>query len=114
MGDTLGSAILDSDAPRTIHGKKWYEHFLETIPEKQRTDKRVRTYKFDNGNKLKSIYVIYCDGACIKDKSDIPCTFKFTELYKRHVYLLKPRKERERTLVSIFGVTSLKSSTQGE
>ena len=44
--------------------------------------------------KTSFIRVIYCDEAYIKNKSDILCTFKFTGLYKTHVYLLKFRGER--------------------
>lgn len=36
LGETLGSAVLDSGASGTVCGKKWYECFLETIPEKQK------------------------------------------------------------------------------
>ena len=55
---TLNSAILDSDAPGTVCGTKWYECFLGIIPEKQRQKIKisdgVMTDKFDDRNKLKS------------------------------------------------------------
>ncbi len=47
---------LAGDAFGTICGTKWYECFLETVPEKQRqtikVQDRVRTYRFGNRKKL--------------------------------------------------------------
>lgn len=41
LGETLGSAVLDSGASGTVCGKKWYKCFLETIPEKQKKNIKV-------------------------------------------------------------------------
>ena len=62
LGEILGSTILDSGASGTVCGLKWYKCFLETIPEKQRKNIKVqdgvRTYKFGDGNSLKSIHSV--------------------------------------------------------
>ena len=36
LGETLGSAILDSGVSGTICRTKWYEYFLETLTDAQR------------------------------------------------------------------------------
>ena len=61
LGETLGSAVLDSGTSGTIWGTKWYECFLETLTDTQRktiVKEGVRTLKFGNGNKLKSFYKV--------------------------------------------------------
>ena len=55
LGETLGSAVLDSGASSTVCGTKWYKSFLETLTDAQKKKivkiKRVRTFKFGDGNK---------------------------------------------------------------
>ena len=61
LGETLGSAVLDSGAFGTVWGTKWYECFLETLTDTQRKKKivkGVRTLKFSDGNKLNSLYKV--------------------------------------------------------
>ena len=60
--ETLGSAVLDSGASRTICGTKWYKCFLETLTDAQKKKivkkKGVRTFKFSDRNKLNSLYKV--------------------------------------------------------
>ena len=62
MGETLGSAVLDSGASSTICGTKWYKCFLEKLTDAQKKKivkiKGVRTFKFGDGNKLNSLYKV--------------------------------------------------------
>ena len=62
MGETLGSAVLDSGASSTVCGTKWYKCFLETLTDAQKKKivkiKGVRTFKFSDGNKLNSLYKV--------------------------------------------------------
>ena len=62
LGETLGSAVLDSGASSTICGTKWYKCFLETLTDAQKKKivkiKGVRTFKFSDGNKLNSLYKV--------------------------------------------------------
>ena len=62
LGETLGSAVLDSGASSTVCGIKWYKCFLETLTDAQKKKivkiKGVRTFKFGNGNKLNSLYKV--------------------------------------------------------
>ena len=62
LGDTLGSAVLDSGASSTVCGTKWYKCFLETLTDAQKKKivkrKGVRTFKFGDGNKLNSLYKV--------------------------------------------------------
>ena len=62
LGETLGSAVLDSDASSTVCGTKWYKCFLETLTDAQKKKivkiKGVRTFKFGNGNKVNSLYKV--------------------------------------------------------
>ena len=36
LGETLGSAVLDSGASSTVCGTKWYKCFLETLTDAQK------------------------------------------------------------------------------
>ena len=62
MGETLGFAVLDSGASSTVCGTKWYKFFLGTLTDAQKKKivkiKGVRTFKFDDGNKLNSLYKV--------------------------------------------------------
>ena len=62
LGEMLGSAVLDSGASSTVCGTKWYKCFLETLTDAQKKKivkiKWVRTFKFGDGNKLKSLYQV--------------------------------------------------------
>ena len=62
LGETLGSAVLDSGASSTICGTKWYKCFLDTLTDAQKKKivkiKGVRTFKFGDGNKLNSLYKV--------------------------------------------------------
>ena len=62
MGETLGSAVLDSGASSTVCGTKWYKCFLETLTDAQKKKivkrKGVKTFKFGDGNKLNSLYKV--------------------------------------------------------
>ena len=62
LGETLGSAVLDSGASSTVCGTKWYKCFLETLTDAQKKKivkrKGVRTFKFGDGNKLNSLYKV--------------------------------------------------------
>ena len=62
LGETLGSAVLDSGASSTACGTKWYKCFLETLTDAQKKKivkiKGVRTFKFGDGNKLNSLYKV--------------------------------------------------------
>ena len=62
LGETLGSAVLDSGAYSTVCGTKWYKCFLETLTDAQKKKivkiKGVRTFKFAFGNKLNSLYKV--------------------------------------------------------
>ena len=83
LGETLGSAVLDSGASSTVCGTKWYKCFLETLTDAQKKKnskkKGVRTFKFGDGNKLNSLYkvilpCVVADISIITDvvDSDIP------------------------------------------
>ena len=62
LGETLGSAVLDSGASSTVCGTKWYKCFLETLTDAQKKKivkiKGVRTFKFGDGNKLNPLYKV--------------------------------------------------------
>ena len=62
LGETLGSAVLDSGASSTVCGTKWYKCFLERLMDAQKKKivkiKGVRTFKFGDGNKLNSLYKV--------------------------------------------------------
>ena len=62
LGETLGSAVLDSGASSTICGTKWYKCFLEKLMDAQKKKivkiKGVRTFKFGDRNKLNSLYKV--------------------------------------------------------
>ena len=63
LGETLGSAVLDSGASSTVCGTKWYKCFLETLTDAQKKKivkkkKGVRTFKFGDGNKLSLLYKV--------------------------------------------------------
>ena len=62
LGETLGSAVLDSGASSTVCGTKWYKCFVETLTDTQKKKivkiKEVRTFKFGDGNKLNSLYKV--------------------------------------------------------
>ena len=61
LGETLGSAVLDSGASSIICGTKWYKCFLQTLMDAQKKivkNKWMRTFKFSDGNKLNSLYKV--------------------------------------------------------
>ena len=58
--------------------------------------------------------IIYCDDACFKDKSDSMYIHVYLQSCIKGVFTYGSLEKKERTLISISGVTSLKSSTQGE
>ena len=60
LGETIGNVVLDSGASGTVCGVKWYECFLETLPDKVRENIKVkegkRNFKFGDGERLQSLY----------------------------------------------------------
>ena len=62
LGETLGSAVLDSGASSTVCGTKWYKCFLETLTDAQKKKivkiKGVRNFKFSDWDKLNSLYKV--------------------------------------------------------
>ena len=58
LGQTIGSAILDSGCARSVCGKEWYDCFLDTLPESTKKKIKTRpsnsTFRFGNGEELKS------------------------------------------------------------
>ena len=66
LGQTIGSAILDSGCSRTVCGSEWYECFRDTLSEKQKNKLVPRQsdslFRFGNGAELHSQF-----------KVNIPC-----------------------------------------
>ena len=100
LGETVGSVVLDSGASGTVCGLKWYECFLDTLPDKVRENIKVRqgkrNFRFGDGERLQSLHnvTLPCNIAGIEVdiitdvvKSDIPLLLSKAAMKRARTHL---------------------------
>ena len=59
LGETIGAVVLDSGCSETVCGQKWYDCFVDTLPQVIKKgltiQKSSRTFKFGSGKVLPSL-----------------------------------------------------------
>ena len=72
VGETLNMAVIDSGCPRTVCGKKWYDTYVDSMSEDQKTnlkcDESNAVFRFGDSSPLTSMMKVFLP-VTIKDKN---------------------------------------------